>query len=109
MYYFHHYKCARSDNRDLNAIPKKINGRLTHPPTGFAYGWGIHFMEEPSWLRVWILTGMIVVSALGFAIIYSKVRNDIQGGFGVASFLVAVAAFVLVIWGLQVQSIMYAR
>lgn len=56
-----------------------------------------------------MLTVMVVILAWGFAVIYSQSRNDIQGGYGVAAFFVAVAAFVSVIWGMQVQSRMNAR
>lgn len=58
MHFFHNPKCAPIDDELLSAMPRKKNGRLTHKSKGRKLGWGIHFIEEPSWTRVWLLVGL---------------------------------------------------
>lgn len=75
----------------LNRFPKKLREGLVYR-SGLAdgnAGWGIHIVYGPNAvLIVWLALVVVTLSgALG--IIYSVVREDPGGGFGMASWMVA--------------------
>jgi len=82
----------------LDQLPKRTCGKLEGKVRQPAEGWGLHFQEGQDF---GILAGVVViglVASLVFAVLWAGVRGDVQGGFGVASYIVtAVAAFVALV------------
>jgi hypothetical protein len=72
----------------LDQVPKRMGGELKGNVKALAEGWGLYFQE--GWdLR--ILTGMVVivlVASLIFAVLWSYFKHDVQGAFGVSSYIV---------------------
>lgn len=96
MHFFHNPKCAPPQGERLSELPKKITGPLRCKPNqSKRYGWGIHFIEEPSMAKVWVFVLLFSIFLFIFAIFWSIIRNDIQGGFGVAAFIAAIGAMVI--------------
>lgn len=49
--------------------------------------------------RVYLLACLIVIIDLVFAVVWSVVKKDIQGGFGIAAFITSVGAvFIAIGW-----------
>ena len=53
-------------------------------------GWGICFIEGVSWPRVCALGLAGVLASTLFGVVWTVVQDDIQGGFGVASYMLGV-------------------
>jgi hypothetical protein len=89
-HYFHHTKCLQSQQTDvINQFPKRVLGELIISGTRTASGWGIAFEEGWNKKKIWLgLTLSTVLSGI-FGIIWSVVKDDLQGGFTVASFCIS--------------------
>ncbi|KAH3997004.1 hypothetical protein HBI81_129790 [Parastagonospora nodorum] len=75
----------------LNQLPKR-RGQLDVKVNEYADGWGLHFKED---LDGRILSGMVFIVltfSFLFSVLWSSVEEDIQGGFGVGSYIVAAVA-----------------
>ncbi|KAI9699233.1 MAG: hypothetical protein M1820_007205 [Bogoriella megaspora] len=80
------------DGEDLAycRVPKKM-GRLQ-----FGQGWGINLVEDFLSHRVWALvTISSVLFSLVFAVTWACWTRDIQGAFGIACYIMAVAGMVM--------------
>jgi hypothetical protein len=72
-------------------VPRKLRERLAAAPgIGRSEGWGICFIEGVSWPRVCALGLVGVLASTIFGIAWTVVQKDIQGGFGVASYMLGV-------------------
>jgi len=72
-------------------VPRKLRERLCAAPgIGRNDGWGICFIEGVSWPRVCALGLAGVLASTMFGIVWTVVKDDIQGGFGVASYMLGV-------------------
>ena len=90
---FHNPEDANDLPVCLTKMPKKLRQQLAACPIkGVSSGWGISLIEGVSWLKVCIaaFTACAASPALGTS--WSVMRNDIQGGFGVASFALTMFA-----------------
>ncbi|KAF1940118.1 hypothetical protein EJ02DRAFT_350732 [Clathrospora elynae] len=66
----------------------------------FGMGWGVHLVEGFLAQRVWAVTiGICGLGSAAFAILWTVKKNDLQGAFGVAQWVLGFA--VLLIGGLQ--------
>ena len=75
-------------------IPKKMRERLIACPVKkSAMGWGIYFVEGLNISAIFIYGCSGFVSALVFAIAWSIIRHDIQGGFAIAAYMLAFLGF----------------
>lgn len=75
----------------FSRVPRKLRERLSVAPgKGRDEGWGICFIEGVSWPRVCALGLAGVLASTVFGIVWTVVRDDIQGGFGVASYMLGV-------------------
>lgn len=93
-----------SDWRDLfPKVPRKIAPPL---PASAALarrkhegnenqGWGLCFIEGMSWWRFCLFGLAIVLTSMMFGIVWTVVQDDIQGGFGVASYMLGVQVLAL--------------
>jgi hypothetical protein len=72
-------------------VPRKLRERLSAAPgIGRSDGWGICFIEGVSWPRVCALGLAGVLASTLFGVTWTVVQKDIQGGFGVASYMLGV-------------------
>jgi hypothetical protein len=75
----------------LRRLPKKLDSKLqcSLDPDKMATGWGIHIIDGPNWFTLSCLFLCMLFSSAVVAITWSVVRKDLQGGFAIGSFLVA--------------------
>lgn len=72
-------------------VPRKLHERLAlRAQVGRNEGWGICFVEGVSWSRFCAFGLVGVVVSTVFGVVWTVVKGDVQGGFGVASYLLAV-------------------
>lgn len=93
-----------SDWRDLfPRVPRKVKGPLPASAAltrsrheGYAnQGWGLCFVEGISWWRFCLFGFAVVLTSMVFGIVWTVVQDDIQGGFGVASYMLGVQVLAL--------------
>jgi len=77
-----------------NRFPKKLRAQLEAcPMKGSSIGWGVEFVEGVDWYVVFAATCLGFLFCLIFAVAWAAAKGDIQGGFGIASFLLAFVVF----------------
>jgi len=81
----------------FSRVPKKLRAKLAVKPGARAtLGWGICFVEGISWSRSCAFGLVGVLMSLVFGVVWTVVRQtDIQGGFGVAAYMLGVLALSL--------------
>ncbi|KAL9599472.1 MAG: hypothetical protein Q9219_003811 [cf. Caloplaca sp. 3 TL-2023] len=101
--FLHHFNSTRTHPRNtwLNRLPKKLDKSIHHrcegPHIGWqALGWGIHIIEGPNKKAVLAMNVMLVLVSLVGAVVWSVLKGDVQGGFGIGGF--AVASVSVLIW-----------
>lgn len=89
MHLFLHPECFGDgkDARILEQFPKKLHGELAGP----VYGWGIYFKESWNWELVKSILIVYMLASLAFGMAWWLGKDDIQGAFGVAGYIVNVA------------------
>lgn len=77
-------------------VPRKLHERLFYKSVADRNeGWGVCFFEGVSWSRV-CLFGLVGVTACTvFGVTWTVLKDDVQGGFGVASYMLAVLVLAL--------------
>ena len=68
-------KSLRSCGRSLDCIQTK----------GLGVGWGICFDEGLNWFMVLVLGSTGLLLSMVFGLLWTCLRDDMQGGFGVAA------------------------
>ncbi|KAH6621811.1 hypothetical protein C7974DRAFT_338546 [Boeremia exigua] len=94
MHMFYSPQCiAKDDTLVLEQIPKKMDCRLDETSGSRLEGWGLYFQEDidVSTIIVVLFTTLFVASLL-FLIIWTVLKDDIQGASGVSAYIVAVAS-----------------
>lgn len=96
----HHFENPHEANTKaiiLLRSPKKRKLKLTIcPQKGTNIGWGLHLVEGWMFTKLWILAMvMFLLSSLVFAIAWSILGHDVQGGFGVATYFITLASLVV--------------
>jgi hypothetical protein len=92
-HYYDHPEHAAELPVCFSKVPRKLKERLSAAPaTGSSEGWGICFVEGVSWTRVCALGFVGFSASLIFAVSWTVVRGDIQGAFGVASYMLGALA-----------------
>lgn len=59
-------------------------------------GWGIHIIEGPNVKAIFVLHVILIIFSLTGAIAWAVLKGDVQGGFGIAGFVVAATG--VLIW-----------
>lgn len=80
----------------LNRLPKRICGELQEPLDDPAEGWGIYFQE--GWdgdIIVLLVFAMFFTVSLVFGILWSCLKMDVQGAFGVSAYLLTAGAVLI--------------
>lgn len=68
-------------------------------------GWGICYKEGWNMMLIARLVFVLLLMSLIFDVVWTKVNNDIQGAFGVASWIVAVGGTLMVVVLTSVNSL----
>ncbi|USP82390.1 hypothetical protein yc1106_09664 [Curvularia clavata] len=82
----------------LNQLPKRTCGKLQGQTGEAIEGWGVYYQED--WdhdMIMWAALILLIVASLLFGILWSRFKLDIQGAFGVSSWITAVCAIFLVV------------
>lgn len=99
MHFFTHPEEATSQCVILRCIPKRKNDKLEPCPiAGSSTGWGIDIVTGIDQLKLFGLGFLGSLASVVFGICWTVVKRDIQGGF-------AVAGFTLALFGLAIASI----
>lgn len=96
----HHFENPHESNTKAIVLlrsPKKRKERLSIcPQKGTNIGWGLHLVEGWVITKLWILAiVMFLSSSFVFAITWSILGHDVQGGFGVATYFIALASLLI--------------
>ncbi|KAH3996980.1 hypothetical protein HBI13_120060 [Parastagonospora nodorum] len=82
----------------LEQLPKRTRGELIGTIGRPAEGWGIHFQEGWDFdLLIGIVLAVFLLASLLFAVLWSHFKLDVQGAFGVSSYMVT-ASGIFVAW-----------
>ncbi|KAL5888219.1 hypothetical protein ACKVWC_003488 [Pyricularia oryzae] len=74
-------------------IPKKLSRLQACQRTGSSVGWGIQIHEGLDWVALFYCGCVGFAACLITAVAWTVVRDDLQGGFAIASFMLAFLAF----------------
>lgn len=80
----------------LPSIPKRKRNKLEPDPIkGSGVGWGIEVVNGTNQFKIFIYGLFACLTSMVFGIVWSVVKDDIQGGFGVAAFMIASFGFAI--------------
>ncbi|KAE9376187.1 hypothetical protein N431DRAFT_334440, partial [Stipitochalara longipes BDJ] len=87
----------------LPRLPKKLNSSILRFTGAVNYGWGIHINEGPDYFVIGVVNcAFLMLSGLA-AFLWNWYKNDFQGAFGFAGWIVAVLNGVLVSYVIKWQ------
>lgn len=94
MHLYEHPEDAEPILALFQKLPWKLRYRLeARPQRGWRQGWGVQLIERVSWLKLFAC-GLIAFSvSLVLGIVWAVVRNDVQGGFGIAGMVLSFELF----------------
>jgi hypothetical protein len=96
MHLFHHPEDYEDEIITYRRIPKKRGAMLKVENADVGVGWGIHLVEGFLPYKIWTLfTSLFVLMSLVFGITWAVKRGDVQGAFGVASYVCALATLAI--------------
>ncbi|MCJ1380772.1 hypothetical protein MMC17_003881 [Xylographa soralifera] len=73
----------------LHRLPKKMNHSLLNSSEELVTGWGLHIIEGPNWVAIWTAAFCVTFVSGVVSTLWSVLRNDVSGGFGIGSWLVS--------------------
>jgi hypothetical protein len=74
----------------IDSIPKKLNDKLLYNSGCRPFGWGVHIVEGPNWLALYLFAlGFVTLSGI-LAVVYSALTKDVSSGFAVGAYVVTV-------------------
>jgi hypothetical protein len=97
MHLFHHPEHYDDEIITYLRIPKKRGNKLrVGESADIGVGWGIHLVEGFLAYKIWTLfTSLFVLVSLIFAVTWAVRKGDVQGAFGVAAYVCALATLVI--------------
>ncbi|KAH7340030.1 hypothetical protein BKA66DRAFT_45634 [Pyrenochaeta sp. MPI-SDFR-AT-0127] len=108
MTHLYHHPDHAENNRGvlLPLFPKKIEERLAVcKQQGMCTGWGVQFLEGWNWVRILTLAFVLfTVGSVTFAVAWWKLEHDLQGAFGVASYISTFLALTVGLIQVRLQS-----
>lgn len=94
MHLYEHPDHAEDEATCLGKVPKKLREKLQLCPNrGTGLGWGVHFVEGLHWVKVWAFGFVGLLASALFGVVWSVLRDDVQGGFGITACLMVVLTF----------------
>jgi hypothetical protein len=89
--------CIHEDNDFVfKQLPKKLKGELKGEAGQAADGWGIYY--EEGWdfdTLIGIVLVVFFLASLLFAVLWCHFKFDVQGAFGVSSYIVTASGIVV--------------
>ncbi|KAF2621164.1 hypothetical protein BU25DRAFT_463894 [Macroventuria anomochaeta] len=89
----------------VNQIPKRKWGELFGNMNQPAEGWGIYYEEGWDPARIAIVVFVLLSGSLLFSILWTTLKDDIQGAFGVGAWMVGIGGALLAVIVTQVDSV----
>ena len=94
MHLFEHPEDAEVIPVLYRKIPKKLHVRLEAcPREGSSIGWGLHFVEGMNWFAVFVYGCAGFILSLIAALSWAITKDDVQGAFAIAGFMIAFLLF----------------
>lgn len=94
MHLYDHPEHAEVEATCVDKIPKKLRERLRLCSNqGTRLGWGICFDEGLNWFMVWLLGSIGLLLSMVFGLLWTCLKDDMQGGFGVAACMMMTFVF----------------
>lgn len=86
MHFLQSSECvAEKQKWILKQFPKKIRGKLSAQLDGPVQGWGIHLKEGRNKRKILFFITLNLLMVFIFGVVWSAVKKDVQGGFGIAA------------------------
>jgi len=88
--------CVSSQSMSiLNILPRRIRGKLDEGIAEPAEGWGIYYQEglETDMIIGWVFS-ISLLSVILFGVLWSTLKMDMQGAFGVSATIMAASGIV---------------
>lgn len=80
----------------LEQLPKRTAGKLQERAKQPVEGWGIYYQEGIDWdMVIGAVFLLFLLGSLLFAILWTTLKMDIQGAFGVSSYMVTASGIFL--------------
>ncbi|KAF1951761.1 hypothetical protein CC80DRAFT_423899 [Byssothecium circinans] len=95
-----------NDTWILDQLPKRICGELQGKAGQPAEGWGIYYLE--SWDRdviTLLLVTLFLLMSLVFGVLWSCLKMDVQGAFGVSAYMMAACAVLVGLVTMKVDKV----
>jgi len=94
-FYAHPSHADKNSSPILNFFPKRVKEPLTRDlGKGMSTGWGVHFEEGWHWNAFWVVGfGLLSLGSIVFGVAWTVLEHDVQGAFGIASFILAFVVF----------------
>lgn len=78
----------------LEKIPMKLKTQLVVCPIKReSIGWGLYFVDGFNWPKFWTFGFVGLILCTVFGVVWSIVRDDVQGGFGVTACMMVFFTF----------------
>ena len=88
----------------VGQLPKRKWGEIWGRPNQAVEGWGICYKEGWDRDMIVLLSFVLLSASLLFGVLWTTLRDDIQGAFGVASWMVATGGAMMAVIATQVES-----
>ena len=89
----------------VEQLPKRKWGELFGKPEQPAEGWGIYYKEGWDTELIAIVVFLLLSASLLFSVLWTALRDDIQGAFGVGSWMVGIGGALLAVIFTQPDSV----
>lgn len=80
----------------LNQLPKRVCGQLQATGDAATDGWGLYYEEGlNAFFIINLIVGVSVLGSLLFGVFWTILQSDIQGAWGVSSWIVTTSALIV--------------
>lgn len=106
LHYFKHPELiADNEMSILNQLPKRNCGKIQATGQVSAKGWGLYYEED--WNIGFIIVAIVTITILTsfiFGICWTIVRTDIQGAWGVSSYMITTCALIVALLSIIIRT-----
>jgi hypothetical protein len=92
----HMYYCPNTGLGSVFCIerfPKQYKQDIgVDDPEHEAHAWGIELTVERDWWLLSVPAALIVISSLVVGVVWARSKHDVQGGFAIGSYMLALSA-----------------
>jgi hypothetical protein len=79
----------------MDRLPKKLQESIQSSCEPLTIGWGIHIIEGPNHNTIFWMLVLFVCLSLFASCIWTVLKGDIQGGFGIGAWMVSVPSVMM--------------